>query len=160
MIVCLLYGNLQISLMLNESKLWCMSHGFCNWGQTRETCLRDQIRLEPACSVTDLLESWIVACSKLRYHSFQRWNNESADQTACKRRLIWACVNVVHMQQNQVFLRRGPFHAFKSDIMLPTCYFYRCNDFHTCNYLFFSDLISRWLSSFMVWSTPIMTNPE
>ena len=60
-----------------------------------KTCLRGFWQSEIQTSLLsyrDKLENWIFACSKFRYHTFQKANNKGADQTAQMRRLVCAFV--------------------------------------------------------------------
>ena len=58
-------------------------------------------------SYTGCLEIWNFACSKPRYDTFQKGNNEGADQTSRMRRLACACV--IRKLQKTGFLASRPY---------------------------------------------------
>ena len=68
----------------------------CNMVARREkTCLRGFRQSEfqtSLLSYRDKLENCNFTCSKYTYNTFQKANNEGADQTARMRRLVCACV--------------------------------------------------------------------
>ena len=70
-----------------------------------------------------LARNWIFACSKSRYDTFQKANNEGADQSAQMRRLVFAFI--VRQPQKTSFLASRPILS-KCMLYFGTYYISEC----------------------------------
>ena len=99
---------------LQDSRLECVHFSYFltkTYGpRCKKTCLWGFRQSE---FQTSLLSFWnwnytcTCTCSKFTYHTFQKVNNEGADQTAPMWGLVFAFV--VWKPRRQVFSRRGPY---------------------------------------------------